>query len=84
MYKLLIKPSAERDLRKLPGAVFQRLNARILTLHSDPRPPGASKLSGELEGWRIRVGDYRILYQLDDKAQIVTIVRVKHRREVYR
>ena len=84
MYKLLIKTSAERDLRKLPGSVFQRVNERILALRSDPRPPGAGKLSGELEGWRIRVGDYRILYQIDDKTQTVTIVRVKHRREVYR
>lgn len=84
MYKLLIKSSAERDLRKLSGSVFQRINERILALPSDPRPSGAGKLSGELEGWRIRVGDYRILYQIDDKAQTVTIVRVKHRREVYR
>jgi len=63
---------------------LQRLNAKILTLRDDPRPPGTLKLSGKLEGWRIHVGDCRILYQINDAAQTVTIVRVKHRRDVYR
>jgi len=84
MYQLLIKHSAEGDLYRLPRAIFQRVNDRILALRDDPRPPGVRKLSGALEGWRVRVGDYRILYQIDDHAQTVTIVRVKHRREVYR
>jgi mRNA interferase RelE/StbE len=84
MYDLLIKTSAERDMRKLSADLFQRVNTKILTLRDDPRPAGAQKLAGGLEGWRIRVGDYRILYQIDDTAQTVTIVRVKHRRDVYR
>jgi mRNA interferase RelE/StbE len=53
------------------------VNERILSLGKDPRPHGVRKLSGALEGWRIRVGDYRILYQIDDEAQTVTIVRAK-------
>jgi mRNA interferase RelE/StbE len=84
MYALLIKRSAERDLRRLPGVFFQRVNERILSLRDDPRPPGVRKLVGAREGWRIRAGDYRILYQIDDDAQTVTIVRIKHRREAYR
>jgi mRNA interferase RelE/StbE len=84
MYALLIKRSAERDLRRLPRVLFERVNERILSLRDDPRPHGVRKLSGALEGWRVRVGDYRILYQIDDEAQTVTIVRVRHRREVYR
>jgi mRNA interferase RelE/StbE len=84
VYALLIKRSAERDLRRLPRALFERVNERILSLRDDPRPHGVRKLVGALEGWRIRVGDYRILYQIDDDAQTVTIVRVKHRREAYR
>ena len=84
MYRLLIKASAEKDLRGLPASLFQRVNARILALREEPRPAGSLKLSGNLEGWRVRVGDYRILYQIDDAAQTLTIVRVKHRREVYR
>jgi mRNA interferase RelE/StbE len=84
MHTLLIKASAEKDLRKLPPDLFQRVNDRILSLRDDPHPAGSVKLSGRLEGWRVRVGDYRILYQIDDAARTVTIVRVKHRREVYR
>ena len=86
MYTLLINRSAERDLRKLHGVIFERVNEKILALRNDPRSPGVRKLSGDLEGWRVRVGDYRILYQIqiDDDAQTVTIVRVKHRREIYR
>jgi len=84
MYDVLIKTSAERDMRKLSANLFQRVNAKILALRDDPRPAGALKLTGGLEGWRIRVGDYRILYQIDDTARTVTIVRVKHRRDVYR
>ncbi len=84
MYTLLIKRSAERDLRKLPRPIFRRVNEKILALRGVPQPHGARKLVGALEGWRIRVGDYRVLYQIDDDAQTVTVVRVKHRREVYR
>ena len=84
MYTLFIKRSAERDLRRLPLALFQRVDERIQALREDPRPPGVRKLVGPLEGWRIRVGDYRVIYQIDDGAQTVTVVRVKHRRDVYR
>ena len=83
MYRLIIKRPAERDLRRLPRSVFLRLNRQILTLSDEPRPPGASKLKGSMAGWRLRVGDYRILYQIDDSAQTITIVRVRHRRDVY-
>ena len=84
MYTLLIRHSAERDLRRLPRVIFKRVNERILSLRDNPRPHGVRKLVGPQVGWRIRVGDYRILYQIDDKAQTLTIVRVKHRREAYR
>ena len=84
MYALLLRSSAEKDLRKLPRTILERLHTKILTLREEPRPHGALKLGGNLEGWRVRVGDYRILYQIDDDTQTVTIVRVKHRRDVYR
>lgn len=84
MYRLLITASAEKDLRKLSASLFQRMNEHILALRDDPRPAGALKLAGNLAGWRIRVGDYRILYLIDDTAHTVTLARVKHRREVYR
>lgn len=84
MYRLLIKRSAEQDLRRLSRVVFQRVNTKILTLRDEPRPPGVRKLAAPQEGWRIRVGDYRILYQINDSEQTVTIVRVRHRRDAYR
>ncbi len=60
------------------------LNKRIIGLRSEPRPAGVRKLVGALEGWRIRAGDYRILYLIEDEAKEVSIVRVRHRRDVYR
>jgi mRNA interferase RelE/StbE len=84
MYRLLIKRAAERDLRRLPRPLFNRLNRQILALREEPRPAGAKKLKGRLEGWRVRVGQYRILYQIDDETQTITIARVRHRRDAYR
>jgi mRNA interferase RelE/StbE len=83
MYHLKIKPTAERDLQKLPRPLFLRLSQKILALAEEPRPDGVRKLSGSLEGWRIRVGDYRVVYQIDDEQKTVIIVRVRHRRDVY-
>ena len=84
MYKLKIKRLAERDLRRLPNSLILRINPHILDLRTEPRPYGTKKLKGNVEGWRIRVGDHRIVYQINDADKIVTIVRVKHRRDVYR
>lgn len=84
MYRLQIKRAAEADLRRLPGPVFERINERILALRGEPRPAGVRKLQGREEGWRVRVGDYRIVYQIDDAGRLITIVRVRHRRDVYR
>lgn len=82
MYRIVIKRSAERDLRRLPRPLFLRINQAILALANDPRPTGTRKLKGALEGWRLRVGDFRILFQVDDSVRVVTIVRVQHRRDV--
>jgi mRNA interferase RelE/StbE len=84
MYKLKIKRTAEKDMRVLPRQIFLRINQSILELRVEPRPVGVRKLAGALAGWRIRVGDYRIIYSIDDSAETVVIVRVRHRREVYR
>lgn len=63
---------------------FQRVMGRIRGLADDPRPPSCEKLAGMANGWRIRSGNYRVVYTVDDRAQVVTITRVGHRREVYR
>lgn len=83
MYQLLIRPSAEQDVRKLPRQVQVQVMLAIESLRTDPRPHGAKKMVSEFR-WRLRVGNYRILYEIDDEAKAVTIDRVRHRRDVYR
>jgi len=82
-YKLLIKPSAAKELGALPRKERKRIVTRIQRLVSEPRPPGAEKLSGQ-EKYRIRQGDYRVLYLLDDNQTTIVIVKLAHRRDVYR
>ncbi len=82
-YALAIFPSAQRELGSLPPEVSRRVRAAIVDLAHEPRPPGCRKLTGR-EGWRLRVGDYRILYDVDDGTQTVTVVHIGHRRDVYR
>ncbi len=82
-YTVRLKPRAERDLDRLPLHAARRIWQKLLTLEEDPRPHGAIKLEGS-EGYRIRIGDYRIVYTVDDRKSIVDVVRVAHRREVYR
>jgi mRNA interferase RelE/StbE len=75
---------AARELRKLPRAVQERLRPRIDALALNPRPDGVAKLSGEDDIWRIRVGEYRVLYAVLDAELLVLVVKVGHRREVCR
>ena len=71
-------------MRRLSGEVHDRVSRAILLLKTDPRPRGAQKLAGTTDGWRIRVGDYRVLYDVADAIRIVRIYRIRHRRDVYR
>ena len=73
-----------RDLKKLPEQVRQRLQPHIESLATDPRPPGVVKLEGTENGYRIRIGDYRVLYEIHDAVLRVAVVKVGHRRDVYR
>jgi len=83
-YKLVIKRSAVREIEAIPTKRDrQRVVARIRALASDPRPPGCQKLSGA-EKYRVRQGRYRILYSIEDDRLIVMVVRVAHRKDVYR
>lgn len=82
-YSLAFRKSVARDLRAIPNPDFQRILQRIESLLEDPRPPGCEKLSGQ-ERYRLRQGSYRIVYEIADDLLIVTVVRVGHRREVYR
>jgi len=80
-YRLLIKPSAAKELE--PGKDRSRIVAKMEGLAGNPLPPGSERLSGE-EKYRLRQGDYRVLYSIQDATTTVTIVKIGHRREVYR
>ena len=82
-YELRFKPSVAKDLRGLPRAGVQRILARIESLRDDPRPSGSEKLSAQ-ERYRVRQGSYRILYTVADAILTVEVVKVGHRRDVYR
>ncbi len=84
MYKLYLERAAERDLKRLSTENFHRLITEIKMLAKEPRPPGARKIIGSKDDWRIRVGDWRVVYEIDNKQKVVRIMRVRLRREVYR
>lgn len=82
-YRVDLHSGAERDLERLAPVLLDRVLGRLRALASDPRPPGAEKLAAH-EGYRVRVGDWRIVYEIDDPTHHVLIRRVRHRRDVYR
>ncbi|MGD0349239.1 MAG: type II toxin-antitoxin system RelE/ParE family toxin [Verrucomicrobiota bacterium] len=84
MYRVFLERSAERDLGRLSSEVHGRVIAAIQELANNPRPPGCRKLVGSKNDWRIRVGDYRVIYEIADTIRVVRVNRVRHRREVYR
>jgi mRNA interferase RelE/StbE len=82
-YKLLIEASAAKELEALPRKDRSRMAAKIGGLAGNPHPPGSEKLSGE-EKYRLCQGDYRVLYSIQDASTTVTIVKIGHRRDIYR
>jgi mRNA interferase RelE/StbE len=83
-YSVQLAPSAERDLVALDKPVQRRVAARIDALAENPRPVGVAKLQGEANAWRVRVGDYRILYTIEDRRLVVLVIKIGRRREAYR
>ena len=83
-YRIVTTRAAEQDLAKLTKSVLARVDASVLALADVPRPRGAVILHGAERLLRIRVGTYRVVYQVDDDTSTVTVARVRHRREVYR
>jgi len=81
-YTVLILPSAQKQLSKLPNAIAIRIEDKMMELGEDPHPPGCKKLKGR-EAYRIRIGDYRVIYEINDGQLIVTVITIGHRREVY-
>lgn len=82
-YSVVVKSSAQKELDALDDAVFRRIDRRILALAENPRPAGCKKLKGYKDQWRIRIGDLRVVYFIDDSGKRVDIARVAHRREAY-
>ena len=83
-YRIDVAPAALRQLRKLDPPARRRMQAAIELLADEPRPPGAKKLTGGDGEWRVRTGDYRIVYEIHDDVLLVLVVAVGHRREIYR
>ncbi len=81
-YSVLILPSTQKQLAKLPNATATRIEDKLLELEKDPRPPGCKKLKGR-NAWRIRIGDYRVIYDIEDARLVITVIAIGHRREVY-
>jgi mRNA interferase RelE/StbE len=82
-YSVTISRNAQKEIRDLDAPVIPRIMTAIRRLASDPRPPGCKKLTAERGLWRIRVGDYRVVYAVDDAARTVKIVVVRHRSAAY-
>ena len=83
-YKLSVARSARKELQAMDRLVAMRIISRLDSLAQDPRPAGCAKLEGAAHLWRVRVGDYRIIYTVDDRARTVDVSVVRHRRDAYR
>jgi mRNA interferase RelE/StbE len=81
-YRIELRPVAVRALRKLDPPVARRLQAAIALLAEDPRPPASRPLRGR-PAWRVRVGDYRVIYTIEDDVLLIVVVTLGHRRDVY-
>jgi mRNA interferase RelE/StbE len=84
VYEVQLERAAERNLRRRSSENFTRMIAYMKTLGENPRPPGCRKITGSRNDWRIRVGDYRIIYEIDDNAMVIRVLRIRHRRDAYR
>ena len=82
-YRLEVSPRAQKDLKVLPTRERQRVADQIDALKADPRPKGCKELKGREDFYRIRVGDYRVVYQIEDEVLLILIVRVGDRKEIY-
>ena len=82
-YRVILPKSVQKQLDQLPGEAAALVQARLRALESNPRPSDVKKLKGR-PAWRVRVGDYRIIYEIQDRELIVIVVTIGHRREVYR
>ena len=83
MYQVFLKRSAEKELDSAQNTIYERLKEKLISLESNPRPIGVKKLEG-VDAYRLRAGDYRILYQIDDKEKKIEVLAIRPRKDVYR
>lgn len=85
MYKITFKKSAEKEIQKLPSSIVTRIVPVIEGLSKNPKPSGSKKLQGSKENiWRVRVGDYRVIYLIAEEVRIVEVRKVGHRKDIYK
>jgi mRNA interferase RelE/StbE len=82
-YQVILPKSVQRELDRLPDETANRILARLAALETNPRPADVKKLKGR-DAWRIRAGDYRVIYEIQDRASQIIVITIGHRREVYR
>ena len=82
-YAVELKPSARKELERLPAKMIERIFPKLEALVDEPRPDGCKKLKGGQQEWRIRVGEYRVVYTVDDVKRRVSVTRIRHRSEAY-
>ncbi|MDE3105008.1 MAG: type II toxin-antitoxin system RelE/ParE family toxin [Acidobacteriota bacterium] len=82
-YSVELKASAYKELERLPAKLVERIFPKLEALGEEPRPAGCKKLKGGQREWRIRIGDYRVVYVVDDAKLRVSVTRIRHRSEVY-
>ena len=82
-FQVILPKSVQKELDRLPDEIARRILARLAGLETNPRPPDVKKLKGR-DAWRIRLGDYRVIYEIHDRVLQILVITVGHRREVYR
>jgi mRNA interferase RelE/StbE len=83
-YAIIVPKAVKKQLDALPDKVYERISIKIQQLTDNPRPDGVVKLKGSMDEYRIRVGDYRVRYEIDDQALIILLLQCRHRRDVYK
>jgi mRNA interferase RelE/StbE len=83
VYKVVLTTTAEKELYKLPSKAIEKIVSILKSLEQNPRPPGCKKLKGFKDLWRVRVGDYRIIYSITDVILLVDVREIGHRRDIY-
>lgn len=83
-YKVIIKRTAQKEIKSLPKSVIKRVVIKIQDLANNPRPSGSKKIVGTNDTWRVRVGNYRIIYDVFDEVLVVEVIAVSHRKDAYK